>query len=82
MKNMQRNIKRGLGLLLILFLLLEVYLCYAIFFYGDRWFSNSYNSRVRLDSWQPKIIPGDILDRNGNVLATTKERIDKNPRNR
>lgn len=79
MKNMQRNIKRGLGLLLILFLLLEVYLCYAIFFYGDRWFSNSYNSRVRLDSWQPKIIPGDILDRNGNVLATTKERIDKNP---
>lgn len=80
MKQMQRNIKRGLGIILILFLMLGIYLCYALIFYGDRWFANSYNSRVRLDGWQPKIIPGDILDRNGNILATTKETKEKNPK--
>ena len=58
MKLMKRNIKRGLGFIIILFLLLGFYLCYALVFYGDRWFANSYNSRVRMDGWQPKIIPG------------------------
>jgi len=33
-----------------------------------------------MDGWQPKIIPGDILDRNGNILATTKETKEKNPK--
>lgn len=80
MKLMKRNIKRGLGFIIILFLLLGFYLCYALVFYGDRWFANSYNSRVRMDGWQPKIIPGDILDRNGKILATTKETKERNPK--
>ena len=75
----RKNLKKGLVVLLAAFILLAVYYCYILFFYSDRWFANSYNPRVRLDSWEPKVIPGDIKDRNGKLLATTVKEKRQNP---
>ncbi|WP_415917504.1 peptidoglycan D,D-transpeptidase FtsI family protein [Xylanivirga thermophila] len=77
-KKLQSNIKNTFTVFIIMFAVLAGYFCYALFFYGDRWFSNAYNNRVRMDSEAPKIIPGDILDRQGMVLATTKNGSYKN----
>ena len=74
MKKIRRNIRTGFFILLGLFLFLLGYFCYGILFYGDRWFANSYNVRVRLNQVEPDIIPGDILDRKGTVLATTAKK--------
>ncbi|MFY9176820.1 MAG: penicillin-binding protein 2 [Caldicoprobacterales bacterium] len=79
MKGLEKNLKKGLVVLLAAFILLAVYYCYILFFYSDRWFANSYNPRVRLDSWEPKVIPGDIKDRNGKLLATTVKEKRQNP---
>lgn len=54
-----------------LFLLLAVYGGYSISTYGNRWFSSSRNPRVRAQ--KQNVIAGDILDRNGVTLATTKD---------
>lgn len=79
MKNLHQNLKKGVVILLGAFVLLATYYCYTLFFYRDRWFANSYNPRVRLDSWGPRVIPGDIKDRNGKLLATTVKENRKNP---
>ncbi len=79
MQGLERNLKKGLAILLIAFILLGVYYGYILFFYSDRWFANSYNPRVKLDAWEPKVIPGDIKDRNGKVLATTIKEKRLNP---
>lgn len=77
------KIKRNsIGVLLVLtalYLSLIAYFCYAVVFYGSRWFSDSYNSRVKMDETNPRIIPGSIMDRNGVVLAETKEEVVKDP---
>ncbi len=80
MKSLEQNIKKGLAVILAAFTFLAAYYCYVLFFYGDRWFANSYNPRVRLDAWEPKVIPGDIKDRNGKTLATTIKEKRKNPK--
>lgn len=80
MDRYKNNIKIALSVLLIMFLLLAGYMGYALFFYGDRWFSSPYNTRVRMSSAQPKTIIGDILDRNNVLLATTKEGAYKDPK--
>lgn len=54
-----------------LFLLLAVYGGYSVTVYGNRHFSSSRNPRVRAQ--RENVIAGDILDRNGVVLATTVE---------
>ncbi|HHZ12757.1 MAG: peptidoglycan D,D-transpeptidase FtsI family protein [Caldicoprobacterales bacterium] len=79
MKSLRHNLKKGLVVLLGAFILLAAYYCYVLFFYGDRWFANSYNPRVRLDAWEPKVIPGDIKDRKGQVLASTVKENRRNP---
>ena len=79
MKGLEKNLKKGLAVLLAAFILLGVYYCYILFFYSDRWFANSYNPRVKLDAWEPKVIPGDIKDRNGKILATTIKEKRQNP---
>ena len=79
MKGLEKNLKKGLAVLLAAFILLGVYYCYILFFYSDRWFANSYNPRVKLDAWEPKVIPGDIKDHNGKVLATTIKEKRQNP---
>lgn len=73
MDRFKNNIKIALTVLVIMFFLLAGYMGYALFFYGDRWFSSPYNTRVRMSSDQPKIIAGDMMDRNKVLLATTKE---------
>lgn len=80
MKRIRRNIKGALLLLMSLFLLLVVYFCYVLFFYGDRWFSNVYNSRVSIGREHMEIVPGDILDRNKVILATTKSELRVDPK--
>ncbi|HZJ57891.1 MAG TPA: penicillin-binding protein 2 [Clostridia bacterium] len=79
MKALRQNLKRGLVALMAAFVLLAAYYCYVLFFYGDRWFANSYNPRVRMDAWEPKVIPGDIKDRKGKALASTIKENRKNP---
>jgi peptidoglycan glycosyltransferase len=79
----KRKIKRNtIGVLLVLtalYLSLIAYFCYAVLFYGSRWFADSYNTRVKMDETNPRIIPGSIMDRNGVVLAETKDELVKNP---
>ncbi|MBR4080240.1 MAG: penicillin-binding protein 2 [Clostridia bacterium] len=54
-----------------MFLLLAVFGGYSVFTYGNRWFSSRWNPRVR--SQKQSVIAGDILDRNGVILATTQD---------
>ena len=63
---------RLLTLILIgLLLLAGLYGIYSITVYGTRWISSSRNLRYR--EAKNTVIAGDILDRNGVVLATTGE---------
>jgi penicillin-binding protein A len=65
-----RNRFRLITLLVIgLVLVAGLYGVYSVDLYGSRWFSSSGNVR----SWIAKneVIAGDIIDRNGVVLATT-----------
>ena len=55
-------------LLIALLLLAGAYGVYSVSTYGSRWFGSSYNTRYR--AAKKTVIPGDILDRNGVVLAT------------
>ena len=61
MEKIKRNTIGVLILLVGLYLALIGYFCYAVLFYGDRWFSDSYNTRVKMDARQPRIIPGIYL---------------------
>jgi|LFRM01.1.fsa_nt_gb peptidoglycan glycosyltransferase len=79
MEKIKRNTIGVLILLVGLYVALIVYFCYAVLFYGNRWFSDSYNTRVKMDARQPQIIPGDILDRNGEKLAWTEKKTVRNP---
>ena len=54
--------------LIALLLLAGGYGVYSVSTYGSRWFGSSYNTRYR--AAKQMVIPGDILDRNGMVLAT------------
>jgi peptidoglycan glycosyltransferase len=67
--NTSRNMKTLLVVFLLLFALLAVYLIYIIDLYGDYWFASPYNTRVAAQ--KSRVIAGDVLDRNGSVLATT-----------
>lgn len=69
MKEQRMNFKLLVIVLLGLFALLALYGGYSITTYGTRWFANSKNPRVRAE--KQNVIMGDILDRNGVVLATT-----------
>ena len=46
-----------------------VYGVYSVSTYGNRWVSSARNTRYR--SAKSSVIPGDIVDRNGVVVATT-----------
>ncbi|HNW87542.1 MAG TPA: penicillin-binding protein 2 [Candidatus Limiplasma sp.] len=54
-----------IGLLLVA----GLYGVYSVTIYGSRWFSNSKNTRYQ--NAKSSVIAGDIMDRNGVVLATT-----------
>ncbi len=58
-------------ILIGLLLLAGLYGVYSITVYGNRWFASSRNLRYR--EAKNEVIAGDIIDRNGVVLATTDE---------
>ena len=71
MKQLRKNILRIALLLCGLFVLLAGYGAYSIATYGNRWFASTANTFVRTQ--KKNVIAGDILDRNGVVLATTRD---------
>ena len=70
MKKQRLQFKLLALLMFGLFLLLALYGGYSITTYGNRWFSSARNPRVRAQ--KEVVIAGDILDRNGVVLASTQ----------
>ncbi len=71
MKQIRKNVRAVLALMLSLFACLSGYFFYAVYDNGSRWFTTPYNTRLR--AAKGRVTPGDILDRNGVVLATTDE---------
>ena len=69
MKEIRKNARAVLAVILIAFAVLSGYFFYAIYAYGTRWFTTPYNTR--LSKAKASVIAGDILDRNGTVLATS-----------
>ena len=67
MKQLRTNIRRIAFGLAALFLLLILYGGYSLSNYGSRWFSTNANSYLR--SVKKDVIPGNILDRRGTMLA-------------
>ncbi|MDD3334904.1 MAG: penicillin-binding protein 2 [Eubacteriales bacterium] len=63
---------RALALIVIgLLTVAGVYGVYSVSTYGSRWFSNARNTRYQ--SAKRTVVQGDIIDRNGVVLATVDE---------
>ncbi|WZL78186.1 penicillin-binding protein 2 [Eubacteriales bacterium mix99] len=77
MKHIKRNVRSSLFALLGLFLILTGYYFYNLFVYSDRWFSDPNNTRIKVDMDNPSILPGNLQDRNQNVLVETKSTIRK-----
>ena len=71
MKSFRKNARAVFIVILSLFLVLVVYFVFALNTYGSRWLNSPYNSR--LEEMKSSVIPGDIKDRNGVVLATADE---------
>lgn len=71
MKQMKKNVRAVLCVVLALFAALSAYFFYAVYANGGRWFTTPYNTRLR--NAKNTIIAGDILDRNGTVLVTSDE---------
>lgn len=69
MKTLHTNMRRIAVLFLAAFAVLAGYFAYSVYFYGSRWFNNAYNPRIH--QAKQEIAAGDLLDRNGVVLATT-----------
>lgn len=69
MKQLRHHYKLLALLMFGLFLLLGLYGFYSISGYGTRWFSSTHNPRIAAQ--KENVIAGDILDRNGVILATT-----------
>ena len=70
MKQLQKNIRRIALFLCALFVLLVGWGAYSISTYGSRWFASSANTFARAQ--KKDVTAGNILDRNGVVLATTQ----------
>ncbi len=67
MKQQRMNFKLLTLLLLGMFALLAVYGGYSVIMYGSRWVAHRGNTRQLNDA----ALRGDVLDRNGVVIATT-----------
>ncbi len=70
MKQQRLRFKLLALILFGLFALLAAYGLYSIDAYGNRWFS--YNRNTRISEPKENVVAGDILDRNGVLLATTQ----------
>ena len=69
MKRQRFKFKLLAFFLFALFALLGAYGIHSIALYGNRWFTYAKNPRVRAQ--KQNVVPGDILDRSGVVLATS-----------
>ncbi len=67
MKQLRVNIRRVGLFICLLFALLALYGVYSLTNYGSRWFSTNANTWLR--SAKKDVIPGDIYDVNGVLLA-------------
>ncbi len=67
MKQVKNNIRRVCFFLVALFALLAIFGGYSITVNGNRWFSSSSNTFVRAK--KKDVTPGNIYDRNGQLLA-------------
>jgi len=68
-KELRRNMRLVGAAVVIAFIMLAGWFSFTVFEQGAIWASSSRNTRLRATSAQR----GDIVDRNGNVLATTKD---------
>ena len=71
MKKLRGNIRILAVLVTVMFIALGVYFSYSVYYYGGRWFANVNNPR--LHNQKQNVIAGDIIDRTGAVLATTRD---------
>ena len=71
MKKLRKNLRFVTVFLCALFVLLAGYGAYSVTVYGNRWFSSSANTFAH--SQKKNVIPGDIQDRNGIVLAAQQD---------
>ena len=69
MKELRRNMRFVGTLVVILFVGLAAWFAMTVFTQGSIWASDVRNSRLR----STNSLRGDILDRDGNLLATTAE---------
>lgn len=69
MKEIKKNVRSVLCVVMALFLALGGYFFYAVYSYGSRWFTTPYNTRLR--TAKKTVIAGDLLDRHGTVLVTS-----------
>ncbi|MHB1314405.1 MAG: peptidoglycan D,D-transpeptidase FtsI family protein [Christensenellales bacterium] len=67
----RKNIKFMLVVFIAMLALIISYLIYSVTTYGGRWFVNPYNPRIV--SERKTTDAGDIMDRNGTVLASTND---------
>ena len=70
MKQLRQYIRRVGLLLCALFAVLVLYGVYSLTNYGSRWFSTNANTWLR--SAKQDVVPGDISDVNGVLLAGTE----------
>ena len=68
-REIKKNVRAVLCVVLALFAALGGYFFYAVYNYGSRWFTTPYTTRLR--AAQKNVIAGDLLDRNGTVLVTS-----------
>lgn len=69
MKLLKSHIKIIATGMVVLLISLIVFGAYSVLTQGNRWFSSSANTYLR--EMKTNAIPGNIMDRNGTVLATT-----------
>ncbi len=67
----RRNIKKMLILFSAMFVMLCVYLLYILGAYGARWIASPYNTHI--SKRKSMVTAGELLDRNGTVLAYTNK---------
>ncbi len=65
---LRRNIRTLLIVFTVMFAGLVVYLGYAVFMYGERWFVTPYNPRIQ--NMETTVKAGDLRDRTGRTLLS------------
>ena len=71
MKELRKNIKYLLGVMVVCFILLTGYLVYDAVIWGNRWLNSPYNPR--LQQQRATVTPGDIYDRTGELIVSTND---------